>query len=130
MNLNLKQVATKVGVPEAKAAVGYEIGFQIIPSIAYPAVIAHVQDVLSGDDSVPEKGFENLIAMAKSVSYRGWALARDSLTLDVTTMSESDRRLRAQALEVARLWLTELLHQSIDKQPMYVHILADPAWKL
>lgn len=37
---------------------------------------------------------------------------------------------RAEALEIARLWFTELLHAAIDHAPMGLHITKDEHYKL
>jgi len=82
--------------------------FAVDPAIAYPAMIKFF--VLAKED---EQTAEEIPAQ-----YRRQALALD------------DSSSRAVVIDLARLVLTEMLHQQIKQEPMGIHILKNPEWKL
>lgn len=129
MGLILEEVANRIDVPQAQLDMGITHGFEIIPSVAYPRMIGYIRDVIAGYEYV-DNNYYNLKMMAMQVSESGWSLALNSANGNIVGLNERERSQRAQALETARLWLTELLHQSVNQQGMYLHIVADKAWKL
>lgn len=129
MGLDLEEVAQKIEVPQAQLDMGIVHGFEITPSVAYPRMIEYIRNVLSGYEYVPANYF-NLKNMAAQVTDAGWKFALSSANIDLSVLNDGERSQRAQALEIARLWLTELLHQSVGQQGMYLHIAADKLWKL
>ncbi len=100
--------------------------FEVKPSEMYPAAIADLRATLESGRAV-----SGALAMykgkAQSVDVEAWGLAllpRGDVTSSVAI------RARAVALELARLWFTESLHQSIDHAPMELRILKDGDWRL
>lgn len=59
------------------------------------------------------------VTRALNMSGRAFELALEPLSDDMTM---GDAKLRADALELARLWFTELLHRAIHHRPMAIRI--------
>ena len=82
--------------------------FAVDPAIAYPAMIKFF--VLAKED---EQTAQEIPAQ-----YHNAVLALD------------DGSPRAVVIDLARLVLTEMLHQQIKQQPMGIHILKNEEWKI
>lgn len=79
------------------------------PAELYPAAIAHIQDRLAAGD--PGDGIirSQYYPAAAVLPPRAWELALTPRA----EVSAKDIELRAQALEIARRWFTELLHRAL-----------------
>jgi hypothetical protein len=106
--------------------------FAIKPTEMYPAMIAHIKEALV-EGKGPSRfldleGTLNPLCMywdeAKILGTAGMdlGLVPHAQTVD---FDAKDKARRNVALECARKWFTELLHQSIGGKPMGVHILAE-----
>ena len=100
------------------------VGFEVEPREMYPEAIAHVVEATGG----PRPGgvLGTYWDRAKQLPPAAWELA-------LRTRDECDAEqlaARAEALEIARLWFTEMLHAAINHKPMGLHILKDELWRL
>ena len=105
-------------------------GYQRIdvdPADLYPSTIAHIVDVLKSGASVSGP-LASELAAARDLPDQAWAdalIARrdfdDSQTLEIDQ--------RRQALEIARRWYTEMLHQAIGR-PISIRITKNLHFKL
>lgn len=121
---------------EAGQADGYNV-FEIDPAEVYPAVIAHIVEVVSGAeeptelvDVNPTFGVDPYLA-ARSYTSKAKALpasAFDLALVDRDDVSDADVELRAAALELARLWFTRALKNL--KAPVFIRIKNRPAFRL
>jgi hypothetical protein len=105
---------------EGDAAKGYDTWYALDPAKVYPEVLKFMEEALKD----PE--------VMKTINplYQG-QLA--SLSLDKLETAKSGKQGdpdRAQALDLARLIFTDMLHQANGGKPMGVHILKNEAWKL
>ena len=134
-------VVESISVINADAAaemVGAHIGFEAKPSEMYPAMIAHIKELLASGKGPAKyldlEGSQNPLIMywdeAKKIGAGGMDLALVPYSQAVS-MDDVGKKLRNAALECARKWFTELLHQSIGNKAMGLRILAeDRAFKL
>ena len=114
--LDVFAIAKKVEPTQA----GYDLRFEIDPDKLYPAALAHVAEAI--DRARPPEPLGQLWDAGRLVGAQAFA--------DAVTGKPGDRA-RAAALEVARLWFTELLHQAVGGAAMNVHILkGDGKWRL
>jgi len=97
--------------------VGERVRLEVDPGEMYPRTIEDIRHSLATDTDYP---LLMIKAMVKELPVEAWDLAL------VGEKSE----LRARALEVARLWFTEKLHQTISHHSMTLHILKDDRWRL
>ncbi len=89
--------------------------FVVRPSALYPAMLLHIQATLASQVRPPGAlgvYYDRAAALPPDV----WALA-------------PDQPQRAEALDICRLWFTELLHARWGHAPIGLHILNDPEWK-
>lgn len=107
--------------------------FAVRPKQMYPAMIAHIKETLADAKLAPTRvldlaGTPNPLVMyhdeAKSLRADAFDLALVPAA-QAATLSVEQRLARNAALECARKWFTELLHQSNGGKPMGVHILAE-----
>jgi hypothetical protein len=142
--VDLEKLTTEVKAVQPRAR-----RFEVEPSEMYPAALADVQVALEENRAVSgalvlykhratqlaveavaswqENDDFILTRTVKHVDTKAWELAllpRDSIT-DARAVE-----IRAEALEIARLWFTERLHQFINHAPMELHILKDDDWRL
>ncbi len=116
-------------VPEKREGADRE-WYAIEPGKMYPAMIAEIQDVLATGRAVPAS-----LALhrneAQALPEFAWGLAlKPRSEFNGPEPAVTDLlKLRAEALNVARRWFTEMLHTAIGYKPMCVHILKDPDWK-
>lgn len=100
--------------------------FEVEPSEIYPAAVTDLLLALEEGRAVAG-ALAMYKAQARQVDTETWELAmlpRDSVTSPVAVAA------RATALELARLWFTETLHQSIDHVSMELCILKNADWRL
>lgn len=100
--------------------------FQVKPSAMYPAALADLQDALETNRTV-STALETYKAQAAQLDPEAWGLA---LTVRGELTSRAALLARSGALELARLWFTESLHQFIDHGLLEIHILKDEDWRL
>lgn len=114
--------------------------FVVEPSYMYPAMITRIQQALQDKEAVPAElidthGNEEIDSRsaarqhmrdAKAVAQEGWQLC-DAENSDM--LADGQRKMRAQALEVARRWFTRALKNRVDG-PIGLHILNDPKYRL
>lgn len=91
----------------------------------YPAALAHVQDVLS-KGIVPGAPLDKLYLEAEKIPEGAWKAALNP----PEECSEKYLTQRAMALEISRLWFTELLHLAMGGGTMHVHLIKDERFKL
>ncbi len=106
--------------------------FAVRPTQMYPAMVSYIAEILKvgpvPDRYLDTKGTPNPVVMYYDEVK---ALPDDALELALVPydsakqLSQEKRQARNAALECARKWFTELLHQSISGKPMGVHILAE-----
>ena len=106
------------------------------PGDAYPKTIAHIRErianaappdrYISVGGSIRENPLLTLYGRALEVPAQSW----DHALEPGDNYPPKARANRAEALEVARLWFTEELHQKLDYAPMGLHILRDERYKL
>jgi len=127
--------------------------FIVDPSVMYPAMIEEILEIIEsgdirsatqvlGDRAVADLP-EDYPPQVKA-AVRDWATDRSpivrmylpkalslpedawesALSSASDDMPAEQRSARAEALEVARAWFTELLHVSIEYKPMSIQILA------
>lgn len=99
--------------------------FEVQPSEMYPAALADLQDAIRENRAVGS-ALSIYQGQARGLGQEAWELAlvpRDQVTSRAAITS------RAQALELARLWFTEHLHQSIDSA-LELRILKADDWRL
>lgn len=100
--------------------------FVVEPAQLYPAAIADLIEVV-------EAGRQPSHPALIAPYHRAKALGAGGLRLALVARAQcppDDLTIRAEALEVARLWFTEKLHQAIDHAPMGLHITKDDDWWL
>jgi len=100
--------------------------FEVEPSEMYPAVLADLQNAVENNRAV-STALGTYKAQGAQLDPEAWELAlvpRGELT------SQAALAARSQALELARLWFTERLHQHIDHAPLELRILRNADWRL
>ena len=110
--------------------------YAVDPAKVYPKTIAEIKRVLEQEELPPryiQSGGEirdnpllRLFRMAKEVPVQAW----DHALEPGDTYPPKAREQRRKALELARLWFTEVLHQETDYAPMGVHVLKDERYRL
>jgi hypothetical protein len=127
--------------------------FIIDPDVMYPAMIEEILEVIESGDyrtAVEMMGDKAVADLPEDsppqvkAAVRSWATDRSpivrmylpkAMTLPKDAweaalapasdaMASEQREARAEALELARMWFTELLHVSIEYKPMSIQILA------
>lgn len=97
---------------------------EVDPADLYPATIAHIRGRLA-TASVPDGALKQEWDQALSIPTDAWEAA----LVDGSALTGSAREQRAAALEIARRWFTEVLHQAIGG-PMQLKITRDLTYKL
>jgi hypothetical protein len=100
-------------------------GFEIVPDDLYPQTIQFIVDTLKKQAGVGE-GLRQLYNRAALLPKTAWAVALKP----GAGFSPNLRKVRAEALTIARLWFTEMLHASIGHTPMHLRITKDEKWRL
>ena len=103
---------------------GY-VSVRVEPHKIYPPTIAHIMGVLESA-SPPDGALRQEYDAALALPDEAWDYAlAGAETADI----DNARELRAQALEIARRWFTEMLHRAVGA-PMHLHILRDERYTL
>ncbi len=103
--------------------------FVVSPDDLYPAAIEHVKGVLERG-ARPDGALGILYDQGERLPAEAWAWAMKPCNEFAQAEPEAVAA-RAAALEVARLWFTEMLHQGIGQEPMTLHIeRGDGRWRL
>lgn len=118
--LNVLSVARVGDLNEA----GYR-AVEVDPADLYPQTIAHIRQRLL-TESAPDGALRQEWDQALTLPRDAWDLALVAATDD---MPAPDRAARAAALEIARRWFTEVLHQAIGGA-MQLRITRDLTYKL
>lgn len=95
------------------------------PDVVYPEALAYLAEVCRGERSAPPS-LAQYVAQAQALDLDVWALALTPRHL----VAPADVAPRAEALELARLVATELLHAANGYSPIGVHWLKREAWRL
>lgn len=99
--------------------------YEVAPADLYPNMAAHITEVLESGANMPGN-LSRYLAQAKALG----AEAFDLVGLAKGETLEADLPARAEALEVCRLWFTELLHAAVGYEKIHLHITFDEAYKL
>lgn len=97
---------------------GY-VQVEVDPADMYPATIAHIRSRIASS-SVPDGALKQEYDAAKLVPESAW---------DMALVPDAGNPDRAAALEIARRWFTEVLHQAVGA-PMRLRITRDLTYKL
>lgn len=92
---------------------------EVDPADLYPATIAHIRDRLA-TSSIPDGALRQEYDAARRVPDAAW---------DAALSPGAGNPDRADALEIARRWFTEVLHQAVGR-PMRLRITRDLTYKL
>ncbi len=105
--------------------------FEVVLDRMYPAVIDHIKECLNsgakGDGVIRDQYYPQ----ARNLPAEAWGLALTPFQ-EAVNLPDAQRQQRNKALELARLWFTELLHRSIggDGTPLHLVLLPDRKWRL
>lgn len=113
-------IATPEDRPDAPDYTAYVVD----PEMLYPETVNHILSVL-GIGTIPAGALRQYYLEAQRLNLSAWDLALTPLE----ACPAAQRIDRAQALELARLWFTELLHEA-HGGPVLVHILANGKYRL
>ena len=110
---------------------GAENRFEVVIGEMYPAILSHIQTCL-------ENGVMGGGVIRDSYYPKAQALPSGAFDLalipyaQATALPFEDRETRNAALELGRVWFTELLHRAIggDGVPLHVVLLPDTDFKL
>jgi hypothetical protein len=109
-----------------------ENSFEVAAADLYPAAVAEITAALKANKApakfLDTEGTPNPMRMYWDDALKIGADAFDLALVphkDAVAMSDAQKAKRNAALECARKWFTELLHQSIKCQPMNLKITAD-----
>jgi len=111
--------------------------FCVAPSALYLTALTDLR--VAAQENRPFRGILlTYLRQAQRLPEEAWELAQkpasDFWLMEAPLQDhiENERKveLRAQVLELARLWFTEHLHVSIGHIPMGLHILDDQDWSL
>lgn len=110
--------------------------YQLEPGRVYPAILRHIEEALDREAVAPDGALAPLWSAAGRLPREAWQWAR----IPKHKCPAEYAPFRAQALEIARLWFTELLHREHSGiphpregealRPLGVHLLRDEAWRL
>lgn len=99
--------------------------YTLDPDVVYPWALERIAEALADGPVLPTIR-DLYLPRAQALPAGTWALAatpRDQV-------AEADLAVRGEALELVRLWATELLHGAVGYQPIGLRILKRPAWKI
>lgn len=101
--------------------------FTIDPDVVYPWTLARIAEALQGGETSPTiRG--SLLPRAARLPAEAWALAATDREL-LADATPAQLAQRAEALDIIRLWATELHHAAIGYGPRGLRILKRPAWR-
>lgn len=101
------------------------LGFVVEPGEMYPATVDHIVTRLKVQ-ARPGGALTVLYDQASQLPVEAWQWALRPLA----DCPAGAREARAEALEIARLWFTETLHQAVSQQAIGLHILKDETYRL
>lgn len=113
--------------------------YLVKPSEIYPATVARIVEAIQTPEVVPAELIDNsptcLLPDGVARSYLTQAMmlparAWDLTLLPVGLVPDEDRKPRAQALELARHWFTEAIHNKIGRSIGIVIDAEDGAYAL
>jgi len=121
-------------VAAAPGAPDREHSFMIADHDLYPEMIKEIlttiaeggekaREIVRGNRFDKTPIFAQYLPRALLVPHAAWEMALQEPTDDMT---DEGLAMRAEALEVARLWFTELLHCSVHHEPMAFRITTTP----
>jgi hypothetical protein len=98
--------------------------FNIDPGDLYPPALAHVKEALAFDkpDGALAQEWDHAQMLPPDIWDRAATEAREDF-------DDEGLAARAEALEIARRWFTELLHRSVGA-PLGLHVTKDERWRL
>lgn len=102
--------------------------FRVAPAELYPTVLRHVADVVANGTRPPEP-LGVLFDRANELPYNAFTELATLPFGDKIKNDEALRWTRAQALEIGRLWFTEILQTAVGGA-IGLHILKDEDWRL
>ena len=102
--LNVFEIAVRVDPTNE----GFENRFDIDPAKMYPATIAHIVGVLE-KQAMPDGALQQEYPKAAALPAAAWEAAL--VSKDECTPEEIG--VRAEALQIARRWFTEMLHRAV-----------------
>ena len=91
--------------------------YKVEPGKMYPAMIEFIVEQLDNENEGDGIIRSQYYPAARSLPPNSWELA---LVPRQEVTKQTDLALRAQALELARIWFTELLHRSLRWQALGV----------
>lgn len=100
--------------------------FSVDPADLYPPALEALMSAVAHGTRPEATALQSLYARAQTLGVSGLQLGlepREALPAELVLV-------RAEALELARLWFTEHLHAAVSHSPMGLHIEADEAWRL
>ena len=110
--------------------------YAVDPAKVYPATVKEIVRRLDEEDvparyvqaggEIRDNPLLRLFGRAKEIPPQAWDHALESRE----NYPAKAREARGKALEIARLWFTEVLHQENDYAPLGVHILKDERYRL
>ncbi len=116
--LDIVGIAGQPQPREGKPGLWYEIQAAAL----YPAMVQYVQKVVA-QGRCPNADVKVYFEQAKKLDPKAWEAALSPAQSCPADLKDA----RAVALEVCRLWFTEVLHQAHGGGEMNVHIIPDPA---
>lgn len=109
--------------------------YAIAPAALYEASIAHLRAALADgrpprrmvivDDEEIDNALRPIFDEARGIPPHAWDLA----LAPADGLDPADREQRRRALDVARRWFTEWLHQQLDYAPLGLHITKDERFR-
>jgi hypothetical protein len=104
--------------------------YAVKPSEIYPAMIEHIKETLVAGKApakfLDTEGTPNPLCMYHDEAKRLPAKALDlALVPYAEALGTAEKSERNAALECARKWFTELLHQALRGAPIGLHILSE-----
>jgi hypothetical protein len=133
--MSAKIDALAMATPEERAGFSRPY-YAVDPGEFYPATVAAIKAQLETGKTPPryiQAGGEirqnplvELYQRATKVPEQSW----DHALEPGDNYPPKARANRREALEVARLWFTETLHQQLDYAPLGLHILKDERYRL
>jgi hypothetical protein len=121
-----------VSIDPGENFINAKVGFEVEAAKLYPAMVADIKDALNTgkgpDKYLDTNGTPNPLAMYWADAQRLGGNAFDLALVPFDSCAElsaADKAKRNDALECARKWFTELLHQSVNGESMFLHITSD-----
>lgn len=127
--MNVTAMVTKLEPTQER-----EHNFEISSADLFPAAIDEIletikeggekaREIVRGNRLDKTPVFSQYLPRALRLPAGAWEMAKQEPTTDMT---EETLAIRAEALEVARLWFTELLHSAVHNEPMRLRIVKAP----